>query len=181
LQETATKAMQTARLAKLLGKQQETRSPSPLPALAARLTRTFQPTQSGKTASAFCTTYKILTGAHLGKLLDEVAGGWWTNRNAIYWLVFGWCIIFTFFRVENLCTICLLPSSYDWLPRMDSNNDKVIQSHLRECFLVPKSGRLKSKMPIVEKSSTDELLISLQQCRTSEYLSETYCRIQNTG
>jgi hypothetical protein len=73
LQETATKAMQTARLAKLLGKQQETRSPSPLPVLAARLTRTFQPPRSGKTASRFCTTYKIITGADLGKLLDEVA------------------------------------------------------------------------------------------------------------
>jgi len=62
------------------------------------LTRTFQPPQSGKTASTFCTTYKIITGAHLGKLLDEVAGGWWTNRNAIYWLVY-YCY---FFGVESI-------------------------------------------------------------------------------
>jgi hypothetical protein len=84
--------MQTARLAKLLRKQQETRSPSPLPALAARLTRTFQPPQSGKRASTFCTTYKILTAAHLGKLLDEVAGGQIAMR-FIGWFLAGVLLI----------------------------------------------------------------------------------------
>jgi hypothetical protein len=73
LQETATKAMQTARLAKLLRKQQEKGSTFPLRALAGRSTRTFHPLRLEKQPSTFALLAKLLRGG--AKCGTPVLGG----------------------------------------------------------------------------------------------------------
>jgi len=84
--------MQTARLAKLLRKQQETRSPSHLPALAANWPELFSLLSPGKQHRHFAPHTKSSPAHTSANCLTKwlVAGGQIAMR------FIGWCIIVTF-------------------------------------------------------------------------------------